>query len=225
MTQNIITDFDCPLTSRTEQEPVQTQTIRDQVDSFITHDIQRCKQKCNILVHVVYNSTTFAANIAYLQEDREPVILARTFHQCVARRTCYFAVLSVLKYLEGASKYTVKFIITKSTGFDHLTKFLYHCMENKQQQSEALGDDILLHICTFQNVGFLFGRTNPNEKTAALTKIMEDYEASATEKYYDVNYSSQVALSHLSTSSLSASSPKSLFGLPELPIFKSMPVQ
>lgn len=53
---------------------------------------------------------------------------------------------------------------------------------------------------------------------------MEEYEANAMEKYYDINYSSQIALSHVSASALSASSPRSLFGLPELPIFKSVPM-
>lgn len=97
----------------------------------------------------MYNSTTFIASITYPQEDHEPVILARTFHQCVPRRACYFAVLSVLKYIDNANTYTIKFITTKTTSFDHLTKFLYHCMAHKQQQTETLGDDILLHICTF----------------------------------------------------------------------------
>lgn len=82
-------------------------------------------------MHIIHNSTTFVANIEYLAGDREPVILARTFHQCVPRRTCYFAVLSVLKYIENIDKYTIKFVITKSSGFDHLTKFLYHCKDNK----------------------------------------------------------------------------------------------
>ena len=149
MEPNIVTDFDCPLTSLTEQDHIPTQTIRDQVDSFITHDISKCKQKSDISVYIMYNDNTFVAEINYIHEDRAPVILARSFHQCVARRVVYYAILSVLKYIDSVEKYIIKFFTTKTSAFDHLTKFIYHCMSNKQQKSEALGDDILLHICTF----------------------------------------------------------------------------
>ena len=47
---------------------------------------------------------------------------------------------------------------------------------------------------------------------------MEKYEASHAEKYYDINFPQQIAMVPQNSPS-----PGSLFGLPELPIFRSMP--